>query len=36
VRTEPALAFGANVWRGDIVHEGVADSLGLPWKPLDL
>ena len=24
VRTEPALAFGANVWRGDIVHEGVA------------
>ena len=35
VRTEPALAFGANVWRGEIVHEGVADSLALPWKPVE-
>ena len=28
------LALGANVWRGDIVCQGVAESLGLPWRPL--
>jgi alanine dehydrogenase len=34
VRREPALALGANVWRGELVCEGVGESLGLPWKPL--
>jgi alanine dehydrogenase len=34
VRREPALALGANVWRGEIVHEGVAESVDLPLKPL--
>ena len=34
VRREPALALGANVWRGELVCEGVADSLGLPYTPL--
>lgn len=31
VRAHPALARGVNLWHGEIVHEGVADSLGLPW-----
>jgi len=34
VRREPALALGANVWRGELVCEGVAESLGLRWRPL--
>jgi|SRR5262245_1843440 len=34
VRSDPALAHGANVWRGDIVCRGVAESLGVPWRPL--
>src|SRR5262245_3906476 len=34
VRADPALALGANVWRGDIVCRGVAESLGMPWRPL--
>jgi alanine dehydrogenase len=34
VRREPALALGANVWRGELVCEGVGESLGLPWKRL--
>ncbi len=34
VRSDPALAHGANVWRGDVVCRGVAESLGLPWRPL--
>jgi alanine dehydrogenase len=36
VREDPALALGANVWRGDLVHRGVADSLGLPHAELRL
>jgi len=35
VRNDPALALGANLWRGEVVHEGVADSLGLELKPLE-
>lgn len=35
VAGDPALAQGANVWRGHIVCEGVADSLGLPYTPLE-
>ncbi len=36
VKDDPALAKGANVWRGEIVHEGVAESLQLRYKPLSL
>jgi alanine dehydrogenase len=32
VRRDHALALGANIWRGEVVSEGVAESLGLPWK----
>lgn len=35
VRDDPALALGANVWRGEIVCEGLATSLGLPHVSLD-
>ncbi len=35
VRATPALALGANVWKGNIVCEGVADSLGLVYTPLE-
>ena len=34
VRSDPALALGANVWRGNVVCEGVAESLGLPGRSL--
>jgi alanine dehydrogenase len=34
VRRDPALQFGANVWKGEVVCEGVAESLGLPYRPL--
>ena len=34
VRCNPALALGANVWRGEIVCEGVAESLDLPSREL--
>jgi alanine dehydrogenase len=34
VRRDPALALGANLWRGEIVCQGVAESLGIPWRPL--
>jgi alanine dehydrogenase len=35
VRGTPELAFGANVWRGEIVCRGVAESLGLPYRPIE-
>ncbi|MDH3213818.1 MAG: alanine dehydrogenase [Myxococcales bacterium] len=35
VRADPALALGVNVWGGEIVCEGVADSLGLPHRRLE-
>lgn len=35
VRQDPALALGANVWRGEVVCEGVAESLGLRHTPLE-
>ena len=35
VRSDHSLAQGANVWRGDVVCEGVAESLGLPYTPLE-
>ncbi len=34
VRRDPALQHGANVWRGAVVHEGVADSLERPCEEL--
>lgn len=34
VASDSALALGANVWRGDIVCEGVAESLDLPFVEL--
>lgn len=35
VRQDPALALGANLWRGEIVCDGVAESLGLPLRRLE-
>jgi alanine dehydrogenase len=35
VRTDPALAKGVNVWRGEIVCAGVAESLGIPCGDLE-
>jgi alanine dehydrogenase len=34
LRRDAALARGANVWRGEIVCEGVAESLGLTARPI--
>lgn len=31
---DPDLAMGVNVWQGELVCQGVAESLDLPWKPL--
>jgi alanine dehydrogenase len=36
VGADPSLAHGANVWLGELVHKGVAESLSLPFKPLAL
>jgi alanine dehydrogenase len=35
VRRDPSLRLGANVWQGELVCQGVAESIGLPWKPLE-
>jgi alanine dehydrogenase len=35
MRADAALRHGANVWRGAVVCEGVAESLGLPYQPLE-
>jgi len=35
VRRDPALALGVNVWRGAVVHPGVAASLGERATPLE-
>jgi alanine dehydrogenase len=35
LRRDDALRLGANVWRGEVVCEGVGESLGLPWKPIE-
>jgi alanine dehydrogenase len=34
VRSDPALGLGVNVWRGELLCEGVADSLSMPLTPL--
>jgi alanine dehydrogenase len=35
VRGDPALALGANLWRGEVVCDGVAESLDLPLRRLE-
>ncbi len=35
VRRDPALYRGVNAYLGNLTHEGVAQSLGRPWTPLD-
>jgi alanine dehydrogenase len=35
LRQDEALRLGANIWRGQVVCEGVGESLGLPWKPIE-
>jgi alanine dehydrogenase len=35
LRTDPSLALGANVWRGAVVCDGVAEAHDLPVRPLD-
>ena len=34
VAQSPSLALGVNLWRGEVVCEGVAEALGIPPKPL--
>lgn len=34
LRSDPALALGANVWKGEVVCEGVAEAHGLPLQTL--
>jgi alanine dehydrogenase len=34
VAADASLAQGANLWRGAVVHPGVAESLGMPLAPL--
>jgi alanine dehydrogenase len=36
VRRDPALWRGVNAYRGHLTHQGVAESLGQPWTPLEL
>ncbi|MSP22268.1 MAG: alanine dehydrogenase [Dehalococcoidia bacterium] len=35
VRRDHTLARGVNAYRGHLTHQGVAESLGLPWIPLE-
>jgi alanine dehydrogenase len=35
VRADPGLRLGANVWLGELVCEGVGESLGLPWRSVE-
>jgi alanine dehydrogenase len=35
LRRDHALREGANLWRGEIVCQGVGESLGLPWRPVE-
>ncbi len=35
VRRDPALRQGANIWKGRIVCQGVAESLGLPYTAVE-
>jgi alanine dehydrogenase len=35
VKADPALARGVNLWRGKVVHEGVAEAFGIKPTPLN-
>jgi alanine dehydrogenase len=35
VQRDSTLARGVNAYRGHLTHRGVAESLGLPWTPLE-
>jgi alanine dehydrogenase len=35
LRRDAALRQGVNLWRGEVTCEGVAESLGLPYRPLE-
>jgi len=35
VQRDRALARAVNTYRGVLTHEGVAESLGMPWQPLE-
>jgi alanine dehydrogenase len=35
IRRDDALRQGANIWRGEVVSQGVGESLGLPWRPIE-
>lgn len=35
VQADPALAQGVNVWRGEVICEGAAETLGVPAAALD-
>jgi alanine dehydrogenase len=35
VRRDPALRQGSNVWGGKVVCQGVAESLGMPYVPVE-
>ncbi|MEZ4504160.1 MAG: alanine dehydrogenase [Dehalococcoidia bacterium] len=35
VERDRALARAVNTYRGVLTHEGVAESLGMPWQPLE-
>lgn len=35
LRQDSSLRMGANIWRGDVVCEGVAESLEIPYTPIE-
>lgn len=35
VKADTPLAKGVNIYKGHVTHNGVAESLGLPYTPLD-
>jgi alanine dehydrogenase len=35
LRAHPALAHGVNLWRGEVVCEGVAEAMGVPCRNLE-
>ncbi len=35
LRSDPALQLGANLWRGEVVCEGVSEACALPHRPIE-
>ena len=35
ITTDPHLREGVNTYRGNLTYRGVAESQGLPWRPID-